>query len=528
MNKMLFTKYVPAGLLSLLFIISLILTFQQARTYGIITVDEQLQDQYGQLTLNWYKTGGKDQSFMTAFYPPTYMPEHGPVIETIIAEVQHKVGHPLYTRALMVGLMGIAGILAIALCGFELGGWWGALLAASGLLLYPRFIGTIFNNSKDVPFASSMTFMLWLILLLTRQWGRKWHFLFHSLLIGILLGFATSIRITAILWLPLLACLPIGWWLYYGRQAFKERTVLHNLSKQIVAASIILLATFIVMYICWPFFAMNPIHNFYKAFIINSRYPWRGQIIFDGQLAYAANLSRSYIPTWLFIGSPPALIFLAIIGTLLLVWKCIKRQVIELQIAVIALTFFFPLIALLIQRPVLYNALRQFLFIVPPLILISVYGFMQMFNYLKQRKQKAAMIALVLIVGGSQLLVIKDMADLYPYQYVYFSPLVGGYSANVGKYEIDYEGLCLKPATDWLALNYKHYTTKAQPSIRTTAGSAYVTPYYPTLFKGGDKNKNPDFYIYFAPSAPDTNFPNYKTIHTVSLEGYPLCTVKAR
>jgi 4-amino-4-deoxy-L-arabinose transferase-like glycosyltransferase len=527
MNRKLFTTILPLLLFCLFAVVALLITFKEANNYNFYAVDEGFQDQYGQLSLSWYKTHGSDTRFMTTFDPKTYMPQHGPAFEVIVAEAQHKFGQPLYTRTLVTGLAGFAGILAMALCGFEMGGWWGALLAALGLWLYPRFVGTMFSNSKDVPFASSMVFVLWSVLLLVRHWGKKWVFLPISCLVGILIGFATSIRVNGILWYPMLGCLLVGWWIYYGRDTLKKGKVAGALVKQASAIGIIVGVSFITMIVCWPYIALNPLHNLIDAIIINSKYPWGGTIDFNGHAYLATKLPRIYVPEWLAIGSPPATILLAIIGILIIGLTLIKKRAIHLQALVIALVFFIPLGALLVLHPTLYNAMRQFLFITPPLILLAVYGFMSLFDYLRQRKQTLGMIALVLVVLASQLLVVKDIVDLYPYEYTYFSPFVGGTRAAAGKYETDYEALCTKASTDWLALNYKQYTSDSSPTITTSIGSGMITPSDPPIFKARNM-ANPDFYIGVSQTNTQTYKPSYKVIHTVEIEGFVVCTVETK
>src|SRR5437660_1715400 len=119
-----------------------------------------------------------------------------------------QVSNKVNTRAVMTGLAGVTGVLAIALCGFELGGWWAAFLAALGLWLYPRFFGAIFNNPKDIPFASVTALALWAILLLVRRWPMKQSYLIkNAVLVGFLIGLAISLRIVAIFWYPVLLLL---------------------------------------------------------------------------------------------------------------------------------------------------------------------------------------------------------------------------------------------------------------------------------------------------------------------------------
>ncbi len=205
-------KILPVSLLVLLFAVALVTVFVQADSYGI-TLDEPNLDSYGRLALAWYQTLGRDQS-STHYHGSRYRLEHGAIFDVIVALAQQTFGQTWHTRAVVTGLAAVVGVLAIALCGFELGGWWAAFLAALGLWLYPCFFGAIFNNPKDIPFTSATALVLWAVLLLVRKWEMQWRDLIkNTILVGFLIGFATSIRIVAIFWYGIQCssfCLPDG------------------------------------------------------------------------------------------------------------------------------------------------------------------------------------------------------------------------------------------------------------------------------------------------------------------------------
>ena len=129
--------------------------------------------------------------------------------------------------------------MAIALCGYELGGYWIAFLAALGLWLYPRYYGAIYNNPKDIPAAVTMMFILWAALLLIKQWDQQMRFIRNSILVGFCIGLAASIRVNAVIWYAILSLLLIAWWLLHGKRVWQEKRVPAELVKQGVAASII-------------------------------------------------------------------------------------------------------------------------------------------------------------------------------------------------------------------------------------------------------------------------------------------------
>src|SRR6266571_4271936 len=354
MRRILFFYAIPLTLLLALFAAILVTVFTHAGDYGI-TIDEPLQNSYGRSVLAWYETGGHDQSFL--HYPENaYVPEHGPIFEVIVALTQQAFGGSWHTRAIVTGLAGFVGIVAIALCGFEIGGPWSAFLAAGGLWLYPRFFGALFNNSKDIPFTSAVILAIWSVLLLVKRWDRSWqHLIGNAVLVGFLIGF------------------------------------------------IIIAASSLTIIALWPYIALNPLHDFYESYIVNSKYPVSAGILFRGYAYPNAFVPRNYAPVWLFIGSPPAIVVLAAIGCLVISLKLLWRKSIEGAIVLIALTFLIPLGIFVCMKPAFYDAMRQFLFLVPSMILIAVYGFVWAVRYCTQRRQKVIAIGLVIVMIIAQL-----------------------------------------------------------------------------------------------------------------------------
>jgi hypothetical protein len=457
------------------------------------------------------------------------VPQHGAIFDTFVAFIQSIVGHNLYTYAVLTALTGVAGVIAIALCGYELAGWWGALLAALALWLYPRYFGAIFNNPKDIPFAAAMIWLLWSTLLLVKRWSKGKKSIWYSVLVGFFLGLAASIRVIAIFWFAVLVLLAAGWWLLYGLRIWKERKLLPTLVKQTSTGIIIGLTSLIMIILCWPYIFIDPIHNLYDSIQVMQKYPWDGMILFNGGIYSARHLPRSYVPTWLVIGSPPTLVIFFLVGLLAVLLIALRKRFIEPSVAVIILAFFVPFSSIIVLRSVLYDALRQFLFLIPLMILIAVYGLIQFYRYLITHKQKLIAIAMIALTLLSYGLVIQRMMELHPYEYIYFSPVVGSLAAANQNYQVDYWGTCEKEAGEWVAQNYRQYTNKANPTMISIGNWEFLSKtYLPSNFQ--IDGQNPDFYILFYHDAAGpsdfSKFPTYKLVHTVSRDNTTLCIVK--
>lgn len=151
---------------------------------------------------------------------------------------------------------------------------------------------------------------------------------------------------------------------------------------------------------------------------------------------------------------------------------------------------------------------------------------MKLFTYLVRKRWTIALVGLTLLALVAQLQVLNDKYNLHPYEYMYFSPLIGGVPGANGRYDMDYWGVCNKPSAEWLAHNYQQYTRSASPTVVAPFSSELVLPYLPSVFKAGDSN--PDFFISVVrPTLPDL-FPSYTVIHSEGIEGNVQCVVKTK
>ena len=484
------------------------------------TWDESMQDDYGETVFQWYRSHGADLSFQK-FPANWHMAEHGAWWETVIAAFQHAFGSHWYTRSLLGGVIMILGVAAVAACGAELAGRWGALVAAVGLALYPRYTGAGFTNSKDVPLLVVMAFAAWTVLFLMRRWnGRLGWRLLDLTLVGVAVGLATSLRVLSVIWFAILGAVWLGWWLRHGRAAIADRTWLSALWRQAVAAVVVGVVAYATMLATWPYLFLNPVHGLLDAYHVMSHYDWPGTVLYLGHDVYGQDLPWHYLPVWLVVGSPLPTVLLALAGAGLIVADLVRRRPVDPRLLVVLAIPLITIGSFIVLRPTMLNGFRHTLYMVAFLVLLAAYAVVRGMRALHGRGNRAVFAALAVVLVASQAEVVVSAARLHPYEYMYFSPVVGGYAGAKDDFETDYWRACETPSLNWLLDHHLEYVAKARPSVKTLTAARYAVPK-----KAITTAKKPDFIIgnWFVKPGPE-----YRVIHSESIEGTVLCTVNVR
>lgn len=534
----------PQILLGLLFCFLLGFVLTQADVHGR-TFDEPLQNDYGHRILDWYTSLGSDRSFLD--YPEkTQLPQHGPVFETVVAAAQSVAGRlfdadPWAVRSLVCGLTGVLGIALMVLCALDIGRssrrigeqgrWWFALTAGLALALYPRYTGAIFNNSKDLPLAVAMLAVLWLTIRLARRWLEEPDRLPKGelVLVGVVLGIAISIRVIALLLCPVIALLGLVWLLTRGRSDAGGSWV-PPLRRVVLGGCLIVLASYVTILATWPYIFLNPIGGLPESIASMSKYPWDDPIMFRGELIQAMELPRDYVPTWLWQGSPWLSILLALAGTGLALADLVRRRGTPADLVLVA-GWLLPVVALVALNPTLYNALRHFIFVVPPMLLLAAYALVVAVSALLASAATAswrrwAAGAIVAVAVAAQVQVLAGVARIYPYEYMYFNAATGGFAAQHDDFETDYWGVCSREAMLWLNDHWRDYTSKDAVTVQNRWGvdgqlEQVRSPDISILAEG-----QPDFGIYTLTDWRKDPWPKYDTIHEFEVDGVVMCQVQ--
>jgi hypothetical protein len=98
----------------------------------------------------------------------------------------------------------------------------------------------------------------------------------------------------------------------------------------------------------------------------------------------------------------------------------------------------------LIRKPAMYDGIRHFLFIIPPVFIFSGFAFESIFERTPYYWLRAILFFFFLLPG------VQEIVRLHPYEYTYYNSFVGGTEIAFRNYETDYWLTCYKDAVDEL------------------------------------------------------------------------------
>jgi hypothetical protein len=140
-----------------------------------------------------------------------------------------------------------------------------------------------------------------------------------------------------------------------------------------------------------------------------------------------------------------------------------RNEIVSLSL--VLLWFLILLAYVILRRPAMYDGLRHFLFILPPIFVFS--GFV--FDFLVDHVPSwlyAGLVLLVLLPG------IVGMIQLHPYEYTYYNSFIGGTSQAFRRYETDYWLTCYQEAVEKLEQRLD------QPATLYVHREAYIADTY--------------------------------------------------
>ncbi|WP_375784035.1 glycosyltransferase family 39 protein [Bradyrhizobium sp. Pha-3] len=415
------------------------------RDYGL-GWDDYTHAEYADLLLRMYGSGFKDTGALS--FANLYM--YGGGFDMAAALLHKVIPLELFeTRRLLGAIVGVIGLAVTWRLARRVGGPLAGLAALLLLALCPTFYGHMFMNPKDAPFAVAMVVLIMGLVRLIEEYPAPSPR--TILIVGLGAGLSIGCRVLGGLALiyAVVGFIPL-WIEEFRKQGPREAT--HRFAHVVYVLLPGLVLGYLVMGLIWPWSIMEPGHPLEAVTYFSHFFekPWKE--MFDGALVSVPDMPWSYLPTLFALQLPEVLLVLltaAVVTTFMSLSRIdvtAKRKSVMLMLTLAATL---PLVIAMVKRPALYNGIRHFIFVIPPMAVLGGIAFARGMDWLGENRRAWQPAALAVFAFGL-LLPLSEMIRLHPYQYTHFNHIAGTVRTADNFFMLDYWGLALKQASDGL------------------------------------------------------------------------------
>jgi len=411
------------------------------RDYGL-GWDDYTHSQYGELLLALYTSGLRDTRALS--FVNLYL--YGGGFDMAAALLAKILPFDLFeTRRLAGAAVGLIGLFLTWRIGRRAGGPQAGALALILLATCPLYYGHMFINPKDAPFAVAMAVFLLGLVRLLEEYPRP-----SATTLGIVgLGFGLSIgsRIMAGFGV-IVAVLSIGLLMLIESRYRGPRAALVSLRRLLLALMPAAVLAYAVMGLVWPWGVAHPL-NPLRAIEVFSHFfekPWHE--LYGGERITPPDMPRSYVPVLMGLKLPEIFSLLAgagLAGALVAACRSALTPRTRAVLLALALAAVLPVAVTVMARPAMYNGIRHFVFVLPPLAVAGGLAGAWIAGHAARVGPLASRVLAVVFAAGVALPVI-GMVRLHPFEYAAYNQLIGGVRGAEPLYMLDYWGLAFKQA----------------------------------------------------------------------------------
>ena len=416
------------------------------RDYGL-GWDDYTHAEYADLLLRMYGSGFRDTAALS--FANLYM--YGGGFDMAAALLHKLIPLELFeTRRLVGAIVGLIGLAVTWRLARRIGGAVAGLGALLLLALCPIFYGHMFMNPKDAPFAVAMVVLLLGLVRLAEEYP------YPSprtiLIVGLGAGLSIGSRILggmAVVY-AVVGFMPL-FLEEFRTQGAREaaRRFVHVLYVLIPG----LILGYLIMGLIWPWSIIEPANPF-RALTYFSHFfekPWKE--MFDGALVSVPDMPWFYLPTLFALQLPELMLGLFMAGAVTTLFSLRRKDMTARQksiVLMLTVAATLPLVIAMVKRPALYNGIRHFVFVIPPMALLGGLAFSWLLDWLKTGNRRSWQPLAVAVFCFGLMLPLAEMIRLHPYQYTHFNYIAGTVREADTRFMLDYWGLALKQASDGL------------------------------------------------------------------------------
>lgn len=409
-----------------------------------------------------------------------------------------------------------------------------AFLGTAMIALYPRFFAEQFYNIKDMLFVAVYIFAMWgTCKVIESKFDWKWVVIF-----AFLSALATNVRIVGIIFVPLLT--GYAWLVCLAERMNQTEQVTasgESVSRELttkralIFSVLVFLLYFLFLVMMYPVAWAHPIRTMIEIFAKFSNYDdWTGAIVFMGKILSKEEVPWYYIPVWMLITVPIwyILLFLLTMGISFgkLVFKIKQRE--SWYTLLFQYKYFFwavllvliPWGAIVVKHATLYSGWRHCYFLVPPLVLVVLYGV----NHIMKRRGKGCKIPVFAFIALGLVIQMNWIRINHPHEMVYFNGVGKNWATD---FDRDYWHMAEGKAYDYILEN--------DHSDRITVDSTGTR--YPLNFLTEEQRQrfeitaeDPMYFIetYRGKLGNEIPLPGYNEIYSVTVDDFKIITVYKR
>ncbi|HVY00858.1 MAG TPA: glycosyltransferase family 39 protein [Pseudorhodoplanes sp.] len=511
-----------------------VIAWNTFRDYGL-GWDDYTHSQYGELLLQFFKSGFADKRALS--FVNLYM--YGGGFDLGAAALSKILPFGLFeTRRLCGAVVGILGLAATWRMARRVGGPLAGLLAMLLLATCPLYYGHMFMNAKDAPFAAAMAMLLLGMVRLLEDYPKPGAG--SALTFGLGLGLTIGSRVLGGI-ASLYVALPLVILVTADCRGNGMRAALREFGLFLARLVPAFVLAYAVMALIWPWSVQEPL-NPLRAVQYFSHFfekPWRE--MFEGQPILVPDMPRSYVPVHFLLKLPEIMLVLCVGGMLGILTNTVRGRYSARRSAILFLIMgaaAVPVLFTILTRPAMYNGIRHFVFVTPPLAVLGGLAGAWLFEELRTRS-RAALAAAVAACAIGLADPVYVMHRLHPYEYTHFNRIAGGLEGAEDRFMLDYWGLAFKEASEQLRalLTERHETPPIgrrrwriavcgpHPAAEVELGPEFVTTWDP---KGADFAMMLGEFYCAEPDAPilvEIDRDNIVYARVYDIRGYDLTSV---
>jgi hypothetical protein len=397
-----------------------------------VSNDEGVQHHYGELILAYYASGFRDQGIFA--FQNLYL--YGGLFDIIAVALSYLVPiDPYDLRHILCALIGIGGIGAAAATARLIAGPRAGLIAAISLIVCGPWYGTMFNHTKDIPFAAAMMGASLVLIRIARQLPSPRAR--DVAAFGLLAGIALGMRVLGLLVLIYVGFAIAAYLPEVGPDDGRTRWrfAIESLLRMLPA----LVPAYVIMILAWPWAALAPL-NPIRGLLAFSEFHYNIRTVLAGRVYDMADVPRLYVPIYIVIRVPLLILFgaaLAMMSALSLHRATALTRLQRRDISFLSMTVIFPLACQVIGHGPAFTGLRHFLFVVPPLATLAGIGLDKALTALAARGRLFVSGGLA-FVTACFLCNAATLVRLHPDEYLFYNAAVGGLAGASRRYDLDY------------------------------------------------------------------------------------------